>query len=210
MKKHTVMKVTPLMGNYFILELDAQGRTYSPCALFSLGLLYGPTRVYSTISPGSSRSLEFLIHARGSVSDALFKLQPGEVINCEFSGRMFLPEAGGVWIANGTGIAPFVSLLRHDPKQLPRQLVLGLPFYMQEILAPFQDIPASDLVLSISKERVDPSVFYGRLTDHLQDIKIDKNQKYFICGSGDMITQVSGDLIKRGVNWTSIETEIFG
>lgn len=209
MKKHTVIGVRPLKGNYFILELDALGRTYSPCALFSLGLLYGPTRVYSTISPGSSRSLEFLIHARGSVSDALFKLQPGEVINCEFSGRMFLPEAGGVWIANGTGIAPFVSLIRHDHRELPNQLVLGLPFLMGEITRYFCEMSPLDVVLCTSKERVDQR-YYGRITDFPEAIRIDKSLKYYICGSGDMITQVSGDLIKRGINWTSIETEIFG
>ncbi len=210
----TVKSVKDIGEGYFVIALDAPGLEYPSASLFCLGEPrgMGASRLYSTISPRNSSSLEFLIHDRGSISHFLCSRNPGDQIGVKFSGRMFQPEPWGIWIANGTGVAPFLSLLRewqeeNDTGQ-PKEFFLGMPKW-SEICQEIQErFPLTNFY--ISRENPPAGCYKGRLILHMGMIPIDKENRYFLCGSGDRITQVSGHLISRGISWRAIDSEAFG
>ena len=138
------------------------------------------------------------------------------------SGRFVLPEqlaAKLVFIATGTGIAPFISMIDYLQKNKcssninlyfgvrNEQELFGLAY-----LENFKNTLASfDYVLCYSQQTPTNTTghsYLGRVTLAV-DLADIKETQYFLCGNPHMITEMTETLLKKGVLGTDIFYEKF-
>ena len=122
-----------------------------------------------------------------------------------------------VFIATGTGIAPFramiLSKIYAENKPLSTTLLFGARdasdlLYTEE-LSPFL---SAGFVQTLSRPTVNWSGFKGRVTDWLRESSntLDwKHTDFYLCGSGAMIDEVKQILADKGVEKPSIHQEIY-
>ncbi|MFO7722126.1 MAG: hypothetical protein R6V49_02785, partial [Bacteroidales bacterium] len=114
-----------------------------------------------------------------------------------------------VYIASGTGIAPFMSRIRSG-KGLSPTLVHGASFreffyYADEL----KDSLGRRYIQCCSQCPGD-EVFQGRVTRFVAQWEyLDPGKKYFLCGSAEMVVDTRDALIARGVPFANIDAEIF-
>ena len=139
--------------------------------------------------------------ARVKTGDTLFITKPFGNFTCN--------EDKAVWIATGTGIAPFASMFfsgQHQNKVLIQgnRKKDGLYFSEQ-----FSKQMGKNYQPCCSREE-SPDCFNGRVTDYLNTLeKTDTHITYYLCGSAEMVVDVRDLLIEKGVPFNSIMAEIF-
>jgi len=122
-----------------------------------------------------------------------------------------------VFISTGTGITPFLSMIRdrkiqeHPPKRLIS--VFGART-VDEVISPgLFEKKGFESVVCLSRARGDWGGFSGRVTDYLKSLPSDwiwHNTDFYLCGNGDMVSQVRNLLLNgRGVPEASIKQEVF-
>lgn len=121
----------------------------------------------------------------------------------------FLPVKGSmVWIATGTGIAPFYSMVLSG---LAEKVILihGARekkdfFFYDTFLKSLKSayIPCSSL-------KIDGSFYPGRLSRYLQDEFSFTESTYFLCGSSSMVVDIRDILLSKGVDFNKIVSEIY-
>lgn len=172
-------------------------------------------RAYSLASaPGAPPELYLALVPEGRLSPRLLSLVPGDPIEIERKPQGFftlewLPPAKELWmLATGTGLAPFVSMLR-EGKVLERfervVLVHGVRerahlSYADEI----RSLPLAYLQV-VSRE---PSALQGRITTLLQSGELERaaglgldpeRSHLMLCGNPQMIEDVTALLAPRGL-----------
>jgi CDP-4-dehydro-6-deoxyglucose reductase len=174
------------------------------------------TRAYSIASPRGGNRFALCLNRvpDGTVSPYLFSLKPGEEIEIsEPLGYFTLRHPGrrAVFIATGTGIAPFRSmLLEHLPRSRPRITLLfgaryehGLLYreeleHLSEIYPSFRFIPTITRPTSSWRGRT------GRVQQHLDEALATAEFEdvstvdAYICGLREMVDDVRTELKKRG------------
>lgn len=182
-------------------------------------------RSYSIASPPERRGeLMFILRMipEGVGTQFFDKLRPGDRI--EFTGPMgfFVNELGHpgdvVYIATGTGIAPFLPMLeetlrRPEPGRV--YLYWGLRnerdlFYQEELAA--QSARHSRFCSYIYLSQ--PQAFArlrGRITGPILELlPALRMPTFYICGNGQMIEEVKEGLVARGINRKrQVRTEAF-
>lgn len=181
-------------------------------------------RAYSLASaPGEPLEI-FLTHVeRGAFSPRLFAMQPGESIFAEEKARGFftlehVPSTDELWMfASGTGIGPFISMLRTpEPWQRFRRLFLvhGVRqvahlAYQEELqrLSALHD-DALTWVPVVSREPDASGVVHGRVTTALEDGSLGRfagaeptpeRAHVLLCGNPAMIDDSMALLEARGM-----------
>lgn len=128
----------------------------------------------------------------GKFSSALSNAKEGDAFT--FTGPlgyfMFIPSPRhAVFVATGTGIAPFVSMSRSGVKGFT--LLHGVPdtreLYYREIFESAQCEYVPCLSKSIEGERM----FSGRVTDYLARVMPRIAYDFYLCGRGDMVRDVT-------------------
>lgn len=113
------------------------------------------------------------------------------------------------WIASGTGIAPFVSMFRtglHKNKKIIHGGRDLHSFYFNEIIEPELK---ENYVRCCSREN-SPEVFHGRITQYLKEqTSLPPNEKYYLCGSAEMVVDARDILIEKGIPFNNIISEIY-
>ena len=211
--KHTVLEIISLTPETFILRLDRQDFKFEPGQYDVLRMpdeLKG--REYSIFSATTDTYLDFLIREipGGEFSRSLRHLSAGSKIDVDGPKGYFVLEARSkqgapiMMIATGTGIAPFHSFVKSYP-QLNYRVVHGVHFadeaYGHESFHPDRFIVCSS--------RLDDGDFFGRVTDYLKQITVDKNTICYLCGNSEMIDQVTTILEGYGLPPENIRTEVF-
>jgi ferredoxin-NADP reductase len=129
----------------------------------------------------------------GRMSAALSRLPVGSELSLQgpYGYFTFKPtELQAVFVATGTGIAPFLSMTRSQVKDFI--LLHGVRrsaelYYRSELTA-----AASRYVPCISSENDLPADhFAGRVTDFLETELPRASFDFYLCGSGDMIREVT-------------------
>ena len=174
------------------------------------------TRAYSVASPRGAHSFSLCLNKvdEGLVSPYLFSLQPGEEIEVsEPLGYFTLRHPGhrAVFVATGTGISPFRSmLLDHLPKTQPHiALLFGVRYeqgllYRQEFEVLAQEYPTFRFVPTITRPSETWHGRTGRVQAHLDEalnLKSYEDQStldVYICGLKEMVDDVRGLLKQRG------------
>ncbi len=199
----------------FELKLHRNGMPFVPgdcVALF--GSDEEESRPYSLASGRDDQVMSFVIRRMpgGVVSTFLSERKPGDEVRMSPPFGWFRPgqaegNAPSVFIATGTGIAPFMSYLNSFPERPPVKLLYGVRFLEDAVdLDRLQDL--CDLRLAVSGESV-PGYHHGRVTGLLEQVPISNAVHYYLCGLDTMIDDVTIWLEKRGVPVTHIHRECF-
>ena len=169
-------------------------------------------RLYSIASGElkSESSILFNIKHEGVFSPQLAKCKPGDpILVSDPFGNFTCREEKAYWIASGTGIAPFFSMI-DSGKWQGKTLIHGGrtagSFFFQDEILPLMN---EDYVRCCSQES-GSGLYHGRLTKYLQEIEnLPFDQKYFLCGSAEMVVDVRDILIAKNIPFENIISEIY-
>lgn len=168
-------------------------------------------REYSMYSAESDPFVDFLIREvdGGVVSSTLASLDEGDEVEVGGPYGSFcldksqIASSHYVFIASGTGIAPFASYVKTYPG-LNYTAIHGVrtevELYDHEIYDHQSFIPCVSRPDSGQARRV---------TDVLRTIDIDPNALFYLCGNRNMITDVVGILRERGIPGGQVFMETF-
>ena len=107
-----------------------------------------------------------------------------------------------IFIATGTGIAPFLAAFEADRRD-DDILIVGCS-QTEDDLTGRVDTPLPRLIRCVSREAA-PGTFHGRITDYLNAEGIDPQATYYVCGSARIVRDISR-IIQAGGARVSYET----
>jgi NAD(P)H-flavin reductase len=173
------------------------------------------TRPYSIASPPrSSDTISLLLNLvpQGPGSSYLFGLREGD--ETKFAGpagNFYLRDDPGrdlLFVATGTGIAPFLSmLLANAERSAPSRTTLfwGLRsqrdlYFEAELARLSRDVPGSSHVVTLSRPEPGWAGPSGRVTalirEQIQDVK---RLAVYLCGNSGMISEVTSLIQAKGL-----------
>jgi ferredoxin--NADP+ reductase len=170
-----------------------------------------PARLYSICSGEleDEVAILFKIKSGGFLTPRLAKREVGENIWVSKAfGSFYGTDSDDYWIAAGTGIAPFVSMLKSnlaENKTLIHGGRLPISFYFSDLFENEKGLK----YIKCSSVTDDDGFYRGRLTAYLKQATLDTNKIFFVCGSSEMVVQVRDILIGRGVDYDKIIAEIY-
>lgn len=184
----------------------------------------GDRRSYSVVSaPTITHGFELLIdHQPAGLGAQYFQhLQTGDEITAlgplgAFS--LNLDEESYAFVATGSGIAPFRSMILQLLQQLrtPKQITLywglreaGDLFWQAEFQELMRVFPNFHFHPTLSQGPQEWPLCRGRVTDCLSVHDLDLEAGYYLCGATAMITDVKALLESRGIPTTAIHHEKF-
>lgn len=195
-----------------MVRTERKGQELRAGQCFSIGTRNAAiNREYSIYSAEGDPYLEFLVRRveGGAVSSALARLTAGDLVQISGPYGSFCLSDGDVthrrfvFVASGTGIAPFASFVRTYP-QLNYRLFHGVRHesetYDQALYAPERYIPC------ISRPHSGDS---RRVTQVLSQVDMDREALYYLCGNRNMITDTVTVLRDAGVPGGNIFMETF-
>ena len=171
-----------------------------------------PPRIYSACSGAADDELCVLFNIKqdGFLTPRLAELKTGDTVYASEPYGTFLgTDEPAWWIATGTGIAPFHSMLRSGMGR-NKVLVHGVrhlnQFYFSD---EFAAALGGNYHRCCSAESA-PEVFAGRVTDFLAgQEELPKDRKYYVCGQATMAVETRDLLIAKGIPFGNIVTEIY-
>lgn len=168
-------------------------------------------RIYSLCS-GSSDSeaaILFNIKSDGELTPRLAETTPGDTIFVSAPYGSFTgSDSPAWWIATGTGIAPFYSMVCSGLNE-NKKLIHGVSFLNQFY---FKDYLESELgesyIMCCSREKSE-NTFSGRVTDYISSLENLPDVEYLLCGSALMVVEMRDLLISKGIGFEKISAEIY-
>lgn len=206
------------------LELEAEPVSFEAGQFFNLGLELAEglvRRAYSAASAPNAAPEFFVAQVDdGEFSPALFALKPGDSIWLEkkpqgFFTLRYLPPAKDLWlVATGTGLGPFISMLRDAEifERCERVILVhgvrdGSQLAYQEELAALALSRPLRLVTCMSRAAA-PSALEGRVTQMLTSGALEayaaqaitrEHSHFLLCGNPAMISEMTELLKARGL-----------
>lgn len=192
-------------GQFVRIALDVEGERVA--------------RPFSMVNAPHEPVLEFygVIVPQGPLSPRLARLVPGETLYVAPRPAGFLvlselPDAETLWlISTGTGIAPFISILRTEtPWRRFRNVVLVHAVRQANELAYREELkafPRLRYVSFVSREEA-PGSLTGRIPAAVRDGRLEtaagfslsgENSQVMLCGNPDMLKDTAAALIERGM-----------
>jgi ferredoxin/flavodoxin---NADP+ reductase len=208
-----VHSVKHLTNSSYILRFDRNSMEFAPGQHLTLGMLEDKQlREYSIYSPNNVNYLEVLIKEveEGHVSKRLKKLQAGQAVNVEGPFGFFTIDAKKkdthkfLFIASGTGIAPFHSIVNSVDK-LDYKILHGVRYGEEQYAS--NEYPNNRYIGCTSRDK--EGGFHGRVTDYLKQNKVDSNTLVYLCGNYEMIHEVYDILTTKGLSPDNIRTEVY-
>jgi ferredoxin--NADP+ reductase len=170
-------------------------------------------RLYSIASGNTDDMIRLLYNIKpgGEMSPSLAELKAGDTLFVsEPFGSFYGSATPAVFIASGTGVAPFVSMLRSGLDK-DKMLIHGGrtldSFYFSEELA--AALGEENYIRCCSREK-GPGIYEGRLTSYLRDQEsLDPHRKYYLCGLAEMVVETRDLLIDKGIPYENNIAEIY-
>ncbi len=175
-------------------------------------------RAFSFVNPPGDPVLEFygVIVPEGPLSPRLAKLKPGDALYIAHNPAGFLvlsevPDAQTLWLlSTGTGIAPFLSLLRTETqwRRFRNVVLVHAVRYAKELT--YRDLIQSTkarYVTFVSRENA-PGSLGGRIPAAIADGRLEAaaglelapgNSHVMLCGNPEMLKDASATLVARGM-----------
>ncbi len=179
-------------------------------------------RPFSFVNPPADPVHEFygIVVPEGPLSPTLARLQPGDTLYLAPNPAGFLvlsevPDAETLWlVSTGTGIAPFLSILRTEaPWRRFRNVVLV------HAVRRAKELVYRDLILEISRKQKlryvsfvsrepHPGSLSGRIPAAVRDGRLERaagleiapeSSQVLLCGNPDMLKDASAALVERGL-----------
>lgn len=210
---YKVLKIKNLTENTFIVTLPKSRFKFIAGQHISLSIEGDyQSREYSIYSAEEGDNLEILVKEveGGYFSPKLKHLKIGDMVEIHGPfGKFGLDTKRQVthkhvFIASGTGIAPFHSMVKSYPN-LDYQIIHGVR-HLEE--AYDRDHYESDrYVLCTSRDK--NGDFDGRVTDYIQQNEFDENTSFYLCGNSDMIFDAMEILKDKGFDRNSVNVEVY-
>ncbi|MCF8224931.1 MAG: hypothetical protein K9J30_03545 [Bacteroidales bacterium] len=172
----------------------------------------GPRRLYSICSGKEEDHIAILYNVvdEGYLTPRLSSLFAGDSIWVTEPRGDFLYDPGpSFWIASGTGIAPFYSMLKSG--NFDRKILLHGERHLEKFYFydEFYDTLGHNYIRCCSGEE-DPAVFHGRVTGYLRSLpSLPLHYKYYLCGRAEMVVETRDILIERDIPFNHIISEIY-
>jgi NAD(P)H-flavin reductase len=154
----------------------------------------GVERDYTPASSPKDDGIDFLVKSvkGGLFSSALASAREGDPF--DFTGphgyfRFYPSERLPVFVATGTGIAPFVSMAKTGVKDfiLLHGVRRSLDLYCEPLFRKTARLYVPCLSTLGAPREAKPGAFAGRVTDYLTDQLTFGAYDFYLCGRGDMI-----------------------
>lgn len=212
--KHRLQAVRLLTDTTYVLEVERKGMEFEAGQHILLGEPVNiHKREYSIYSGTEDKYLEVLIKEvkEGLVSKQLKKLKSGDLLEIEgplgffsIDPEMIRQKRKFLFVASGTGIAPFHSMIKSIPG-LDYQLLHGVRF--AEEAYEKHDYASDRHILCTSGD--DKGDFSGRVTDYIKQHDFDKNTICYFCGNFNMIREAMNLLEKKGIPPGQLHAEVY-
>lgn len=212
--KHRLQGVRLLTDSTYVLEVERNGMEFEAGQHILLGEPINiHKREYSIYSGTKDENLEVLIKEveDGLVSKQLKKLQSGDMLEIEgplgffsIDQEMIRKNRKFLFIASGTGIAPFHSMIKSIPG-LDYKLLHGVRHAEEAYEKNTYD--AERHVLCTSGD--DKGDFSGRVTDYIKQNEFDKDTICYFCGNFNMIREAMSLLEKKGIPPAQLHAEVY-
>lgn len=209
--KQAILSQTEISPDVFLLGVERRF-DFQPGQTVKVGLEDGePPRIYSICSGNQDDELKILYNLKedGSLTPQLARLQPGDSINVSEPGGTFIgTNDPALWIATGTGIAPFYSMLRSGLGE-NKVLVHGARFANQFYFSKdWKNALGANYHRCCSGEEAE-GARRGRVQQVLNELEVSKGWNVYLCGQAQMCVEVRDLLIAKGVPFGNIVTEIY-
>ncbi len=210
--KHKIISINEITTGYFTLCFEKKF-DFIPGQVVAISLnTEDDPRLYS-IASGNNQSfmcILFDLKPEGALTPQLINLTPNdEILVSEPFGEFTTFNTNEWWIATGTGIAPFVSMIESD-NQLPKKLLHGSRTLNQFLFQKLFKAELGDNYLRFCTKEIGENVINGRLTNWLSSQNtLPSDVKYFLCGNPDMVVEVRDIILSKGVNFENIMAEIY-
>jgi ferredoxin/flavodoxin---NADP+ reductase len=152
----------------------------------------------------------YTVKPDGLLTPPLSRVRRGDAIYITPAfGNFICKDEKAVWIATGTGIAPFASMFfsgQYHNKTLIQGSGERANMYFYEH---FKGATGFSYHPCCSRERT-ADCFHGRVTDFVKNLDpVDTKITYYLCGIAEMVVDTRDLLIERGVPFNNIMAEIF-
>jgi ferredoxin--NADP+ reductase len=206
----------------FSLRVEGPRLEFEAGQFVRIGIEPTLVRAFSFVNPPGDPVLEFygVIVPEGPLSPRLARLDQGDVLQVASNPAGFLvlsevPDAEALWlVSTGTGIAPFLSILRTEtPWRRFRNVVLVHAVrhtrelaYAELITNILQQRPSFRYVTFVSREAA-PGSLAGRIPGAIRDgrleaaagIALDPRSHVMLCGNPQMLKDARAALAERGM-----------
>ena len=208
-----VEEVRNLNESTYILRFSRGGMQFKPGQHIKLGLMgSGELKEYSIYSSPASPSIELLIKEvdDGALSQELRKVKPGDELSVKGPYGSFLADAKPkqgekhLFIASGTGIAPFHSFILTYP-EADYRLIHGI----RNINEAYEREHYEAGRYCSCTSRGNKGDYNGRITDYLLANLEDKVDKIYLCGNSSMIYDAMDILKTQGYRQDQLFTEAY-
>jgi ferredoxin-NADP reductase len=208
-----VLEVRPVTAGAYVLRVERLGMQFRAGQSITLGVRrMRVNREYTVYSAEQDPHFEVLIREirGGTVSPALCHCVPGEELECAGPYGSFVIEQPAdtrrryLFVATGTGVAPFHSFVRSYPN-LNYQLLFGVR--QRAELYDLADYDRQRVVACVSGE--DGGDFRGRVTDYLRQHQITPDTICYLCGNGRMLSEAYDLLRQQAIPSTPLHVEAF-
>ena len=208
-----VHHIRHLSESVYILRFDRNGASFKAGQHVILGLSgKNNGREYSVYSSENDDFFEVLIKEvqEGDISRKLRKVLPGDLLEMVGPLGFFTLEpekittVKHIFIATGTGIAPFSSFVKSFP-QLDYQILHGVRF-KHEAIEP-QNYDPKRFILCTSGHN--SGNFNCRVTDYIISNPVETNAEYYLCGNVKMIHQAFDILKGKGISSDQMHAEVY-
>ena len=205
--------VKHLNNSTYILRFSGGGMDFKPGQYIKLGLKGSDEhREYSIYSSPGGTSIELLIKEvdDGKVSQQLGKVKPGDELSVKGPYGSFLADAKPkqgeklLFIASGTGIAPFHSFILSHP-EADYRLIHGI----RDINEAYEKEHYATGRYFSCTSRGNKGDFNGRITDYLLSNTEEKADKVYLCGNSSMIYDAMDILRAQGYRQDQLLTEAY-
>ena len=210
---YKVVELRILTENTFVLSLPKSRFKFEAGQHISLSILGDyQSREYSIYSREDNDSLEVLVKEveGGYFSPKLKHLKAGDMVEVHGPfGKFGLDQKKRnthqhVFIASGTGIAPFHSIVKSIPG-LNYKLIHGVR-YLNEAYE-IEEYDRSRFTVCTSRDK--SGDFNGRLTEYIKKTDFAKNTCFYLCGNSDMIFDAMEILKSKGFDRESVTVEVY-
>ena len=169
-------------------------------------------RLYSIASGANEPHLSFLfdLKPQGELTPQLVALKPGEeILISKPFGEFICKESSVVWIASGTGIAPYISMIESGMAE-GKLLIHGVRYKENFFFRNKLEQLLGVRYIKCCSGNAGDEMFHGRVTEYLQktvDLPLDR--KYYLCGNPEMVVDTRDVLLSRGIAYENILAEIY-
>ena len=211
MNKYQIILNAAKSEKTFCLRVTRPDIRFKSGQCFNLGLPgMEINREYSIYSGSEDPYLDFLIRKveGGLVSNSLAVLKEGDFIEVDGPyGEFCIPQnklnSKFVFIASGTGIAPFHSFVKTHGN-FDYKIIHGIRFSSERYDA--DDYEAGKYIPCISQNDGGESI---RVTDYLLKNPVESDALIYLCGNRNMIIDSVQILLDQGINGDQIISEVF-